>query len=325
MLYTDMSILREQINQLYCKRTPFFFVINYEKTEGYLVEEPLTQSELFFQFPNGGNKSVAAVEKSVINFEVIPNEPGDYHKKFENLQGYFRRNELTLANLTDRTEIKTNLTLEDIFSLSESLYQVYIPNRFVCFSPERFVKIVDGTISTNPMKGTIDATLPRAAEMILEDEKEQAEHLATVTLLCEELAEVANRVHVSRFRYIDRLQTNRKDLLQVSSEIVGDLKEEYKQHIGDAIFSLLPGSSIAGEPKQKALAVLREIEGVERGYYCGIAGYFDGELLDSAVLIRFIEQDNEQFYFRSGGGVTAKSIFEKEYQEILNKVYLPFV
>lgn len=325
MLYTNMTILREKINQLYCQRTPFFFVINYEKTEGYLVEEPLKKSELFFSFPNGGNKSFLEVDKSIINFEVIPNKFSDYQKKFEKLQDYFSRKELTLANLTDRTEIKTNLTLETIFSLSESRYQIYIPNRFVCFSPERFVKIVDGIISTNPMKGTIDATLPRAAEIILEDEKEQAEHLATVTLLREELAEVANQVRVSRFRYIDRLQTNRKDLLQVSSEIIGDLKEEYKQCLGDAIFSLLPGSSIAGEPKQKALAVLREIEEVERGYYCGIAGYFDGKLFDSAVLIRFIEQDNNQFYFRSGGGVTAKSNCEKEYQEVLNKVYLPFV
>lgn len=324
MLYTNIQILQEKINRLYVQSKPFFFVVNYEKTEGYLVENPLNQSEIFFDFPSGKNKPFQPITNKPFRFQVIANAPETYQRKFEKLQNHLQNGELSFANLTDKTEIETNLSLENIFSLSESIYQIYVPNRFVCFSPERFVLIADGKISTNPMKGTIDADIPNAAKTIIDDEKELAEHTYTVRLMTDELKAVSTDVQTVRFRYIDKLQTNRKNLLQVSSEIVGTLHENYKQNVGDTLFSLLPGTSIAGEPKQSALQILREIEEINRNYYCGIAGYFDGKTLDSAVLIRFIEQDGNRFYFRSGGGITAKSICENEYKEVLNKVYLPF-
>ncbi|MDR1762139.1 MAG: aminodeoxychorismate synthase component I [Bacteroidales bacterium] len=325
MLYTNISTLQEKINQLYATAQPFFFVVNYEQSEGYLVENPLQQPEVFFKFPTAEYKPFSASPKKV-DFNVIPNAFESYKSKFDRVQEYLQKQEISLVNLTERTEIETNLSLEDIFALSESPYQVYIPGKFVCFSPERFVKIADGKISTNPMKGTIDASIPHAEHSILNDKKEIDEHTTTVNLLTEELRTVANNVHTARFRYIDRVETNRKTLLQVSSEIAGELSLDYKQHFGDILFSLLPAGSIAGTPKQKAVKILREIEGIERNYYCGIAGYFDGKEFDSAVLIRFIEQDSDSttLYFRSGGGITADSVCEKEYQEVLNKVYLPF-
>ena len=76
-------------------------------------------------------------------------------------------------------------------------------------------------------------------------------------------------------------------------------------------------------PKRKTLEIIREAEGGPRGYYTGVAGYFDGATLDSCVMIRFIEQDQEKFYYRSGGGITSQSDPEKEYQEMKDKVYLP--
>ena len=69
------------------------------------------------------------------------------------------------------------------------------------FSPERFVKIADGRISTNPMKGTIDEAIKNAEELILADEKEAAEHATIVDLLRNDLSKVANRVKVKRYRY----------------------------------------------------------------------------------------------------------------------------
>ena len=66
-----------------------------------------------------------------------------------------------------------------------------------------------------------------------------------------------------------------------------------------------------------------EAERYERGFYTGIAGYFDGERLDSTVMIRFIEQADGKFYFKSGGGITAKSNLESEYNEMIQKVYVP--
>ena len=324
MRYTDTTFLKEKINQLCADAKPFFFVVNYEQTAGYLVENPMNQSEVFFKFPTVKHKPFEISLPQKNDFSVIPNKFEDYKRKFDKLQNYLQNKDISLANLTERTRIETNLSLENIFALSQSAYQIYISNEFVCFSPERFVKIAEGQISTNPMKGTIDADIPNAEKIILEDEKEIAEHNATVQLLREELSAVAENVRTSRFRYIDKLHTNRKNLLQVSSEIVGDLPADYKQHIGTILFSLLPAGSISGKPKQRAVEILREIEGLNRNYYCGIAGYFDGETLDSAVLIRFIEQDSGDLYFRSGGGITINSICEKEYQEVLNKVYLPF-
>ena len=325
MLYTSIFNLKERINQLSANAQPFFFVINYEQTEGYLVEDSLNQTEVFFKFPTVEYKPFPSFSTKENIFNITPEAFETYKRKFDRLHNCLKKKEISLANLTERTKIETNLSLEDIFALSESLYQIYIPNKFVCFSPERFVKIADGIISANPMKGTIDASIPNAEQIILEDKKEIDEHKATVALLSEELSVVSKNVHTTRFRYIDRLKTNRKHLLQVSSEIVGELSADYMQYMGDIIFSLLPAGSITGTPKQKALEILHDIEGVERNYYCGIAGYFDGKELDSAVLIRFIEQDSDKLYFRSGGGITVNSICEKEYQEVLNKVYLPFI
>ncbi|MCL2561661.1 MAG: aminodeoxychorismate synthase component I [Rikenellaceae bacterium] len=325
MYYTDLSLLRDRMNRLCADAQSFLFVINYERTEGYLVEDPPNRSEVFYKFPTVQNKPFPKSLDKKVQFAVRPNSVADYKRKFDKLHKHLTNGEIALANLTERTEIETNLSLEEIFALSESSYQIYIPDRFVCFSPERFVRIADGVISANPMKGTIDAATPDAEQIILNDPKEIAEHGATVTLLCDELRPIADNVRAVRFRYIDRLRTNRKDLLQVSSEIVGDLPPDYLQRMGDIIFSLLPAGSIAGTPKQRAAEILHDIEGRERGFYCGVAGYFDGRELDSAVLIRFIEQDSKgKSYFRSGGGVTADSICEREYDEVLNKIYLPF-
>jgi isochorismate synthase EntC len=71
--------------------------------------------------------------------------------------------------------VESNLSLDDIFVHSEATYKIRLANHFVCFSPETFIKINNGIISSYPMKGTIRADLPRAAEQLLEDEKEMAE------------------------------------------------------------------------------------------------------------------------------------------------------
>ncbi|HQQ21354.1 MAG TPA: chorismate-binding protein, partial [Bacteroidales bacterium] len=219
--YQDLSALKSRINYLSGQGCPFFFVINYKQTEGYLVEDPLHQSEVFFKFPTAENKPFTYSPDEVA-MKIIPNQFESYRSKFEKLQHYMKSREVWLANLTERTEIKPNISLEQIFALSESLYQVYVPGKFVCFSPERFVKIADGIISTNPMKGTIDATIPNAEEIIQNNPKEIDEHKAAVDLLSEELRAVSDHVYTSRYRYIDFVKTSRKQLLQVSSEIVGN-------------------------------------------------------------------------------------------------------
>ena len=97
------------------------------------------------------------------------------------------------------------------------------------------------------------------------------------------------------------------------------------RYIGDIIVLMLPAGSVSGAPKSATIDLIKKAEGESRGFYTGVFGYYDGTELDSAVLIRFIESQNGQSYYRSGGGITAYSRCEEEYNEVLKKIYLPFV
>ena len=109
----------------------------------------------------------------------------------------------------------------------------------------------------------------------------------------------------------------------MSSEISGKVKPEFQNKIGKLMKTLLPAGSILGAPKPKTLEIILESETYERGFYTGVCGYFDGENLDSCVMIRFIQQNGENLTFRSGGGVTHLSKLADEYQEMKNKIYVP--
>ena len=173
------------------------------------------------------------------------------------------------------------------------------------------------------MKGTIDAALPNAHQSIMDDVKETAEHVTIVDLIRNDLSQVARNVEVTKFRYIDRLSTHDKELLQVSSEIRGDVGENWCEQIGDILAKLLPAGSISGAPKPETLKIIQQNEDFKREFYTGICGQFDGEQLDTGVMIRFIKQVDDQLIFCSGGGITSFSDAQKEYQEMVDKVYLP--
>ncbi|MBD4938229.1 aminodeoxychorismate synthase component I, partial [Xanthomonas citri pv. citri] len=89
-------------------------------------------------------------------------------------------------------------------------------------------------------------------------------------------------------------------IYQTSSEICGELNENWQASVGSLLAKLLPAGSISGAPKEKTVEIIQQAEIEQRGYYTGIFGYFDGENLESAVAIRFIEQNNERLLFRSG-------------------------
>ena len=101
------------------------------------------------------------------------------------------------------------------------------------------------------MKGTIDASLPDAKEVLLRDEKEAAEHATITDLIRNDLSRVATEVTVTRYRYLDELHTHCGRLLQMSSEIRGRLPENYHEKLGSLFFELLPAGSITGAPRRK--------------------------------------------------------------------------
>ena len=317
--------LVDSVNSLAASGTPFLTIIDYKAESGYVIR----QDKLDERFVRFSIERVTpshpfnnpAVDK--INWQIQPVSLADYQPKFNYVVKQIRLGNSFLTNLTQPTEVQTNLSLPDLYELGSAKYKLWLNGMFTVLSPETFVRINGGIISSFPMKGTIDAAIPNAEELILNDQKERAEHATIVDLIRNDLSLVAEQVEVKRYRYIDKLHTNKGDLLQVSSEITGKLPEDYKNRLGDILFSLLPAGSISGAPKAKTLEIIKQAEGYERGFYTGICGWFDGENFDSAVMIRFVEQDGDNLIFKSGGGITAQSELTKEYEELIQKVYVP--
>ncbi len=302
----------QEMDELSERREPFFFLINFLMDEVRIfTQNEIENKALLIDFPTITN--VNYQHATIPNFEwkSFPETLEEYQKGFEIVQENLRKGNSYLTNYTTKTEIKTNLNLEDIFQFSKAKYKVLFPGEFVFFSPETFVEIADNKIFTHPMKGTIDA------------EKEKAEHYTVVDLLRNDLSMVANNVQVKEFQRIDYLKTKQKNLLAMSSEIEGEIKPEFKNKIGTVLQTLLPAGSILGAPKPKTLEIILKAEQYERGFYTGIAGYFDGKNLDSCVMIRFIEKEKEKLFFKSGGGITHQSDLVSEYDEMKNKIYVP--
>ncbi|MDO9795072.1 aminodeoxychorismate synthase component I, partial [Glaesserella parasuis] len=158
---------------------------------------------------------------------------------------------------------------------------------------------------------------------LLNSEKEFTEHNTIVDLIRNDLALVSKYIQVTKYRYVEKVETHRGAIYQTSSEICGELDENWQENIGTMLDKLLPAGSISGAPKVKTVEIIQQAEQQERGYYTGIFGYFDGENVESAVAIRYIEKQGDTYYFRSGGGITALSQLDGEYNEILEKVYVP--
>jgi para-aminobenzoate synthetase component 1 len=319
----NITTFAATMNQWGQEKVPFLFVVDFEMQRPLLIRlQDVDATKLLYRIQGITNADNTPHTGSV-TLEKIPPPQQEYQRKFEAVYAHLAYGDSFLTNLTVKTEVKTDRSLRDIFHLSRARYKLLFDNRFLVFSPEIFVQIKDKKIYSFPMKGTMDAALPQARERLLADPKEIAEHVTIVDLIRNDLSQVASGVHVSRFRYIEEIQTASKTLLQVSSEVVGDLEEDYAAHIGDILVRLLPPGSVSGAPKPKTLEIIRDVEQEQRGYYTGVFGVFDGEKLDSGVMIRFIEKQGDRYFYRSGGGITTQSTAASEYQEVIDKVYVP--
>ena len=323
---TPNDDLRGLMNRCGKEGRPFVFGINFEMDSFFIYTNPENCQSLLFDF-DGFTNNQAFDKYTPINIDTTllkyPVSYEEYLKKFNIVHAGLSRGDSFLINLTCKTPVDCKLSLQDIYYRSSAKYKLCVPGQFVCFSPETFIKIKGGKISSYPMKGTICASLPDAANIILSDDKETAEHATIVDLIRNDLSIIANGTKVNRYRYIDKIHTDSGAILQVSSEIESELPNGYEGLIGDILISLLPAGSISGAPKKSTVDIIRKAEGEPRGYYTGVAGYFDGQNLDSCVLIRYIEEVDNKKFFRSGGGITFKSDPQSEYDEIIKKVYLP--
>lgn len=330
-----------RINQLGKEGNPFLFVINYKGDQAFIKRlSDIHPEECLYDFEGVSNLKEPYVPLSApITWQIENPRYQDYKRSFDIVKSNIMAGNSYLVNLTCKVAVTCNLTLRDVFLHTNGKYKLWLkkPNQlsssedtptpqcesFVCFSPESFVKIKNGRIYSYPMKGTLDATIPHAEELLMSDKKEAAEHATIVDLIRNDLSRVAEDVRVDQYRYIDLLHTNKGDILQTSSEISGRLPEHYANTLGDILTEQLPAGSITGAPKDKTMQIIHEAEGYERGFYTGIMGIYQNGELNSAVMIRYIEQEDNQLYFKAGGGITSKSECLKEYEEVLQKIYLP--
>jgi len=326
----------EKINELGRAGKPFQFLISFDGSE-HLIASPGEAVELGFYLdmpgwntaeltetagPGSGSGSQAS--RGPVRFDKHPVDPLMYQHAFNRVMEEIRYGNTFLLNLTFPTEVETNLTLTEIYSRSMARFKLLLQDQIVVFSPERFIRIEGNRIRTHPMKGTMDASIPGAYHKLMTDPKEDAEHNTIVDLLRNDLSMIASKVQVRRFKHIEKIQTHQGELLQMSSEITGILPNNYQSSLGEILSSMLPAGSISGAPKRKTLGIIQQVENYRRGFYTGIFGYFNGHEMDVAVAIRYMEKQGDMMIFKSGGGITFQSNWEKEYQEMLDKVYVPF-
>lgn len=313
------------MNQLGESGVPFIFVCSYDKTRCIVMPmDEVNSNEMLFSFHGRSNdiNETEHVEKPVMTAHYPSFE--EYKHGFDIVQKNIAEGNSSLVNYTCRVPIDINLSLNDIYHGSTALFKLWIKDMLVCFSPEIFVRInKEGEISSYPMKGTIDATLPDAEHLLMDNEKEIREHADVVKLISDDISLVAANVHTKRYRYIDKIKTSKGCILETSSEVCGQLPEDYCSRIGYILFSQLPAGSITGAPKEKTVKIIDEAENYYRDFYTGVMGYFADGIMESGVMIRFIDNEDGQLCFKAGGGVTALSDCQKEYDEVKEKVYVP--
>lgn len=327
MQLQDRETLSTAMNQLGSKRVPFLFVLDFKGESGIVVKlSDLSQTDISCVIK--GKQYGKTVAPSTTNQSLIPQPLSEaaYTYKFNAVQQQILHGNSFLLNLTFPTYVGRDLSLDTIFCQASAPYRLLVKDEFLCYSPESFITISDNKINTYPMKGTIDGHLPHAEQLLLNDEKELFEHYTIVDLMRNDLAMVSEQVKVEQFRYVEAIDTSRGTILQTSSHISGELPTDWHCHIGTLLFKLLPAGSISGAPKQKTVEIIEQVEITSRGFYTGVMGIFDGETVDSAVLIRFLRRAKDGcFYYHSGGGITCRSEATAEYNELLAKIYVPTI
>ncbi|HHB51846.1 MAG TPA: aminodeoxychorismate synthase component I, partial [Saprospiraceae bacterium] len=153
----------QEMNRLGSKGTPFFFLIDFEKKQPIVIPLSDLDPEILCYTINGSSNH----ENFMPNDESIDFYPREvpfdsYQERFNKVMEQIHFGNSYLLNLTFPTEIKTNITLKEIYTRAIAPYELWIKDQLVVFSPEPVVHIVDGKISTHPMKGTIDTTIPNA-------------------------------------------------------------------------------------------------------------------------------------------------------------------
>lgn len=203
-----------------------------------------------------------------------------------------------------------------------SAYLNFVDYQVLSLSPERFIRVRDRQVLTQPIKGT----LPRSdnikedfalGEQLKNSEKDKAENLMIVDLLRNDLSRTAAKgsVKVTELFGHYKFESVHHLISTVESKIAPDCDNF------DLLATSLPGGSITGAPKIRAMQIIDELEPVKRGIYCGIIGYIDfSGNMDTNICIRTLVSKNQILYCWAGGGLVSDSQLEQEYQETFDKL-----
>ena len=188
-------------------------------------------------------------------------------------------------------------------------------------SPETLVKLENGVLHTFPLAGTRPRGKTEAEDKALEtellaDEKELAEHNMLVDLGRNDLGKISRfgSVKVEKFHSIERYS----HVMHIGSTVRGEIRDGFDAL--DAIEAVLPAGTLSGAPKIRACQLIGQLENNKRGIYGGAIGYIDftGNM-DTCIAIRIAYRKNGLVFVRSGAGIVADSVPEKEFEECLNK------
>ncbi|MDO7195815.1 anthranilate synthase component I family protein [Acinetobacter pittii] len=253
-----------------------------------------------------------------------------YFDAFYKIQEYIKAGDCYQINLTQEFKAKFSGSLlnkaKDLWQLTNAPYAGYLKLddfELLSCSPELFIEFNQNKqIKTRPIKGT----MPRyenaekdfiSKQTLKNSQKDQAENVMIVDLLRNDLSIYANTGSVKTTKLFEIESFNQ--VHHMVSEIVATLKDDINPM--QMLLSALPGGSITGAPKIRAMQIIEELEEASRGAYCGTLGYFNFDGTGRwNILIRSFQQYQNQLSLWAGGGITIASNAEAEYQESLDKI-----
>ena len=273
----------------------------------------------------------------------VPSEPGGkllsevvplfrreaYCSMVERAKRYIKEGDIFQIVLSNRLSAKFEGSLLNAYrilrTINPSPYMFYLCGTDVEVagaSPETLVKLEDGVLHTFPLAGTrrrgkTEAEDKALEEELLKDEKELAEHNMLVDLGRNDLGKISKfgTVEVEKYHSIERYS----HVMHIGSTVRGEIDSE-KFDALDAVGAVLPAGTLSGAPKIRACQLIGELENNKRGIYGGAIGYIDfAGNLDTCIAIRIAYKKNGKVFVRSGAGIVADSVPEKEYEECLNK------
>ena len=264
-----------------------------------------------------------------VNLQLEPTITEDrYRSGFDKIQRYIRDGDIYQINYTFPLVAKTDVSSRDLFAhyfqhkpVAYAAYMETSQADILSLSPESFYHEKNNVITTRPIKGTrprgIDAAQDNALrEQLLDSKKEQAELFMIVDLLRNDLGKVCTTgsVEVTRTKEVTALP----NVWHTYSEVQGQRQTDISS--AEALLSMLPGGSITGCPKIRAMEIIDELEVQRRGIYTGSLGYRlpDGEMAFN-IAIRTMVKQAQIITLGVGGGITIKSDCDDEYQEALAK------